>query len=391
MPAKTRKKIVNPNPKVAIHIKNDYSLNRAKVDGILRFMRRRPGWEIPMTGYFPYLSLEDLMTWEGDGVIGNFNDPEFVRALQARGLQVVSTSASLRAVHNIPTVCQDSKELGALAARHLLERRAKNFCFIGFESHNSRSVHFEDRGQAFADELRSRGFPCELFWAGLKQDVHEVLEAAPWRGLVKGLKLPVAVFACADHAAFGFMKACAEAGLQIPREVCVLGVDDDAMLCQLSRPQLSSIDARGEEIGYRAAEMLETLMLGDKPPSLRHVVAPGEVRLRVSTDLVSTEHMEVAAAIRFINTHAREPIHVGDLLRAIPTISRRSLERHFKAQTGMSLHGAIRRAHLNIACDLLKTTTLTLDQIAHQSGFKHVLNLNTACEAVYGKTASELR
>jgi len=354
-------------------------------------VRRRPSWEIPMTGYLPYLSPAELMHWEGDGVIGNFSSPEVPLALQKRGLKVVNTSASMDARHKIPTVCQDSRAFGLLAAKHLLERRTRQFCFIGFGSAGKRGVHFQQRGEAFAAEVRAHGFPCEIFWAEAKTSLNEVLEAAPWRPLVKSLKLPMAVFACADHAAFGFLKACAEEGWQIPREVCVLGVDDDVVLCQLARPRLSSIDARGEEIGYRAAEMLEKLMRGEAPDPRHTAVAPGEVRLRVSTDLVATDHMEVAAAIRFINTHAREPINVGDIVRAIPTISRRSLERHFKAKTGMNLHEAIRRAHLDIAGNLLKTTNLSLDQIARQSGFTHAQQLNDACEAIHGKSATELR
>lgn len=52
-------------------------------------------------------------------------------------------------------------------------------------------------------------------------------------------------------------EVCRANGIKIPEEIAVLGVDNDAMTCNLSDPPLSSIDLNIEKGGYEAAQLIE--------------------------------------------------------------------------------------------------------------------------------------
>lgn len=58
---------------------------------------------------------------------------------------------------------------------------------------------------------------------------------------LKSLPRPLAVVALSDHYALHVTDACHGAGLGVPEDVAVLGVDDDPHVCRLTNPVLSSI------------------------------------------------------------------------------------------------------------------------------------------------------
>lgn len=377
--------------RVALHIFDDTSLNREKIFGVLEYARKRSHWEIPIHSRSPFLSLEELKNWEGEGVIGLFSSLADIRALQARGLVVVTNLGTINKKFRVPTVMVDSMKIGRLVAEHLLARKFHRYAFLGFHSPaGNRPAHFLQRGASFMEEVRSAGFECVSHWADCTTGVDDFLRADPWRGIVRGLKLPCAIFACADHAAFGILKACRELGLRVPEDIAVLGVDNDRILCQLATPSLSSIVPRGDLVGYRAAELLDGLLDGRPGLEIHQEIEPGELCLRPSTDIVSTANMEVTAAIRFINAHAREFIDVQDVLRAV-TISRRSLERHFRDVTGMGIYEFIRRAHVDVAKSLLKSSGHTIEEVAHLSGLRTAHGLNEAFFTIEGRSALDYR
>ena len=68
--------------------------------------------------------------------------------------------------------------------------------------------------------------------------------------------LGVRPFCCAGDRCT-VTEAASHAGIRIPDEIAVLGVDNDKMICDLSDPPLSSVKLNFELIGYEAAALLE--------------------------------------------------------------------------------------------------------------------------------------
>lgn len=104
-------------------------------------------------------------------------------------------------------------------------------------------------------------------------------EAGGYRGgraLLEQQMLPTAVIAANDLCAIGVLNALEEAGLEIPRDVSVVGYDNTS-LAALRHVSLTTIHQPGEDMGRKAMDLLfERIHEGRTDP--RHeVVAPSLV------------------------------------------------------------------------------------------------------------------
>ncbi|WP_366535751.1 substrate-binding domain-containing protein, partial [Streptococcus pneumoniae] len=124
---------------------------------------------------------------------------------------------------------------------------------------------------------------------------------------------------------------------KIPEEIAVLGVDNDAMTCNLSDPPLSSIDLNIEKGGYEAAQLIEKLKQNMNAPFEDIVIHPTHVVNRHSTDVYSTDDPYVQTALRYIHQNLEKRISVADIVRQVP-LSRRLLEMRFKQVTNQPVY-----------------------------------------------------
>ena len=97
-----------------------------------------------------------------------------------------------------------------------------------------------------------------------------------------GTDRPTALFAFNDLVAMGALRALAEAGLDVPGDVSVVGFDDIPAAAYLSVP-LTTVRVPKREMGARAADLLldrvETDAEGDPP----HEVLGTDLVVRAST------------------------------------------------------------------------------------------------------------
>lgn len=85
-----------------------------------------------------------------------------------------------------------------------------------------------------------------------------------------------------------------------------------------------------------------------------------------------------------------ETIDITNLCREI-AMSRSALYRKLKALTGNSIQDFIRMVKLRKASRMLQETTLTISEIAYQSGFPNTKHFSTSFRKQFGKTPSEYR
>jgi LacI family transcriptional regulator len=176
---------------------------------------------------------------------------------------------------------------------------------------------------------------------------------------------------------------CRIAGVAVPEEVAVLGVDDDELLCNLATPPLSSIILNSHRTGYLAATLLEQMLAGQTVAPEIHQVDPLGIHTRQSTDILAINHRDVACAVRFIREHAHDGINVEDVLSAVP-LSRRVLERLFEKYLGRTPHEEIVRVKVARIKQLLSDTDQSIADIARAVGFRHVEYLSAAFKRVTG-------
>jgi LacI family transcriptional regulator len=94
---------------------------------------------------------------------------------------------------------------------------------------------------------------------------------------------PTAIFAASDIMAVGALKALREAGLRIPQDVALIGVDD-LPVARAIEPALTTVRQPIEELGSTAADLLLDLLENppeDKAPS-HHIILPTQLLVRGS-------------------------------------------------------------------------------------------------------------
>ena len=84
------------------------------------------------------------------------------------------------------------------------------------------------------------------------------------RRWLQELPKPIGIMACYDIRGQQVLDACRSAGLAVPDEVAVIGVDNDALLCELASPPLSSVIPNTHRTGYEAAALLDRIMAGKR-------------------------------------------------------------------------------------------------------------------------------
>ena len=98
----------------------------------------------------------------------------------------------------------------------------------------------------------------------------------------------------------------------------------------------------------------------------------------------------MASALQFIKANVARPLQVDDVLDHL-SISRRSLERRFRAAIGRSVATEIRRAHIERAKQLLVNTTLSIDEVATASGFTSATLIGVMFRKFVGESPTAFR
>jgi LacI family transcriptional regulator len=374
-------------PRVALLIETSNRYGRDLLHGVHDWLRTAGKWSIRLTeqarGAPPPAWLRD---WRGDGVIARVDTAPIAAALRRTGAAVVDVSAE-RTTSEFRRVSIDNRAVARLAAAHFREKRLRHFAYCGDQRH----LWSKQRGEAFARTLRSAGLPCAEFSprraAGRTWDL-ELEAIAGWLGR---LPKPVGVFACYDTRAQQVIEACHHAGLNVPDEVAVLGVDDDEMICELCDPPLSSILPNARRTGYEAAAILSGLMSGRIKSAVRsREIAPVRVVERRSTAALAIGDRHVEAALRHIREHACDGINMKDILQAVP-VSRTLLELKFRQLVGDTPHRLIKRHQLERVRQLLVESSLAVAQIADLTGFESPAYLSATFRRETGESPRQFR
>jgi LacI family transcriptional regulator len=145
-------------------------------------------------------------------------------------------------------VGNDHKQIGQLAADHLLRIGCKHVAHLRGPETSAGSGRFE--GYAATLKRANKSQPIVEFGGINHEDGH--------RGMLKLLlrrPKPDAVFCFNDLVAAGALRACLAAGLEIPRDIAIVGCGNHLLSSLLMVP-LTTIDQQTTLIGSRTAEIL---------------------------------------------------------------------------------------------------------------------------------------
>ena len=92
---------------------------------------------------------------------------------------------------------------------------------------------------------------------------------------------PSAIFVCNDLMAMGALRAAHEAGLRVPEDMSIVGIDD-IELSSYTSPPLTTVAQPKERLGVMAVDMLLERVTGRRHDVCKVVLQP-ELRVRAST------------------------------------------------------------------------------------------------------------
>jgi LacI family transcriptional regulator len=337
--------------------------------------------------------LPSLRRWGATGVIGRIQSARIARKILAAGLPLIGIDLSQRQLASnsplsgISEIHADSHQAGRLAAEHFLERGFRHFAFCGYVGRD----WSESRQQGYCECLAEADCSCNVYQPGRhKRGLSWQWEQPMVISWLKSLPKPVAIMACNDIRGRQLLEASLLAGLTVPEDMAVIGVDDDHLICNLSNPPLSSVAFNLEQAGYQAAELLDGLMSGTIQRPQQITVKSLWVVPRRSSDVIATEDRRVATVLRFIRDHAKQPIGVGDVSKQAG-ISRRSLEIRFRRALGRSIRSEIQRVRLAHTKHLLLETNLPAERVADLAGFSSLAYLSNVFRREVGMPLAQFR
>jgi LacI family transcriptional regulator len=375
-------------PRVALIVETSLAPGREILRGIATYVREEGPWSIAHEPRTLEQSVPHwLRSWRGEGIIARVQNQRIASAIAAMRVPTIDVLGVVDGLP-FPIVHVDDEAIGRVGAEHLLDQGYRRFAFFGIRGEN----WSERRGLAFAGRAAAAGYPC-VNYAVSRQTARQerweksVPELTAW---LASLPKPAGLMLASDQLGPHTLEACRRAGVVVPDDLGVVGVDNDEPLCEVSDPPLSSVWPNHRQVGYEAARLLATLMRGGARPAGPTLLQPNGVHARKSTDALAVDDQEVAQSLRYIREHACEEIDVDDVVRTVP-ISRSVLQRRFRDLLGRSVHDEIIRVRLARARELLQETDLPLLEIAERSGFRYQEYMGAVFRQRLGVTPGALR
>ncbi len=354
------------NFRVMVLIEPSRAYERALLRGIARYAHLHGPWifsrEAPFWEQSHHQTLLGQMA-AVDGIITR-ESPD-LSAILKLGKPTIVSNVTTERIGGLPNIVSDHKVIGKMAAEHLIERGFRNFAFCGYGGlfwSNQRQGGFQSRIRKEGAQLHVYGASEPRRRLSWKKELPLVIN---W---LKSLPKPVGLMACIDERSQQVADACRSAGIAIPEQVAIIGVDNDDMICTLSTIPLSSVATDAEKGGYEAARLLDTLMKGRRSGQKLVEIRPTHVVMRTSTDIMAAEDPHVSKATKYIGDRCRHPLYVDEVAR-VAGLSRRVLEKRFRSQLDRSVNEHIRRCRVHLIERLLTEGNMTITEIALFMGF----------------------
>lgn len=278
----------------------------------------------------------------------------------------------------VRTVSVDEESVARTALRELSAVRPASLAVVGFGKPLPWSAK---RVDAFRNLVAAGGRPCHVFADGTRETASA--RAARLGLWLSALPRPCGVFAVNDEIASHVCIACRAACLHIPKDISLIGVDNNPWRCETDEPAISSIQIDFERMGYLAAKML-----GEK--SDMATVGPLMVVRRKSTSGRGRHEPRILEAVEMIRREACDGLTAAALAARFDC-SRRLFNLRFREATGHSVLDEILHVRLERAFTLLAQTDMPVGAIADFCGFRSYWALDFLFRTRLGVSMREWR
>lgn len=227
-------------------------------------------------------NLDTLLSAQVAGVLVSLSrttrDFRHFEKVRSRGLPLVFFDRVVEG-ENVNAVVLDDQEGGYVSTKHLLQQGCHRIAHLAGPQHLN---IYKNRRQGYLDALREAGLPEDeslIIYTEMAQDQG----AEALRQLMALPHPPDGVFAAGDYSALGAMQEAHRLGLRVPQDVAITGFSNETFTT-ITKPPITTIDQRCEEMGQAAVRLLLELIEADgRPFAPRHIALRPELLVRGSS------------------------------------------------------------------------------------------------------------
>jgi LacI family transcriptional regulator len=379
--------------RVALLFNANKVYDRQVISGVgLYLSGTRVEWDLFMEEDFRGRA-HSILSWEGDGVIADYDDPEVTAALSTLKIPVVAVGGSYADLSQypsgVPYVATDNFKLVRLAYDHLIGQGLPRFAFYGLPPSpgnrwaGEREAAFLHMVHADHQEcLVYRGSPPSA--AGWRRSQDEIIE---W---LRTLPKPIGIVCVTDARARQLLQSCIVADVAVPAQVAIVGIDNEPMVQLLGRIPLTSVIQGAEEMGRIAARILHRMLQGIDCGGQRFLVPPSGINAQASSQFQPISSTYVMRARHYLRQYAHLGIKSEQVAHYVG-VSRTVLDEHFKRELKQTVHQAILQHKLRVARALLADPSIPLAEVAVRSGFTSLQYMHTVFRREFNCTPREMQ
>ncbi len=370
---------------IVIDVEQPFRRRLDVLDGI-RQVAQKADWEttlIPVAD----MALAGQRVGCYDGLVGRIGRS---LALQAKRRRIPTVNVWLNTdATGLPGVFPDWRGAATMATQHLLSRGFRKLAYVGFRDELRVEMQVagyrhlaQDLAMRHSVHLLDRSYSRSLpVWQAFSSQLDALI--ASW-------DLQTGVCVSDDFLGRFIVDRCQQLGFQVPRDIAVVSMENETLVCECTSPTLSSVDVGYKRIGMQAAWLLETWMRGDSSAGELTLLPPRAIVERQSTDAFGVRDVVVADCLRFIAAHAHRPLSVDDVA-ARACLSRRTLERRFREIVCRTVAEEITRARIEKAKQQLFELDLPIKTVARRSGFRDSSQMCAVFQRELGQSPGQFR
>jgi len=201
-------------------------------------------------------AVRRLKQYSVDGVIvaSSTLPPDFSKAFRDAGVPVVNSFGRFSTTPDVHVVGVDNSECGRMAARELV---ARGYASVGFMGGPETATSTQDRFRGFSQELSKH--PDVARRHSFASDYSFDAGRAEMQRLIADAHLSEAYFCGDDVLSIGALSALADAGLNVPRDIGIIGFNDMEM-ARWENINLTTIGQPIEQIIHSSVELIVAML-----------------------------------------------------------------------------------------------------------------------------------
>lgn len=375
--------------KITLLFNSNNVYGREIIEGIGQYIQSTQClWDVYLEDDFK-IRPENIEHWSGDGIIADFDEPGIKEMLDGMDRPIIGIGEKKDDYPEIPFVTTDHHSLMQTAFEHLKDKGIESFAFYGLPEHKTKKWAVE-RESIFKDIMAQHNYEWTSLtgfetssetWQYSMDKLTEWLQSLP-----KG----TGIISVTDARARHLLQACETAGIIVPDEISIIGIDNESLTRNLTRISLSSVGQSCRQMGYLTAKMLHMKIGGYPIRNTVTKIGADKVFERQSSDFRSVSDPLVIKARHYIRNNVKKGIKVYHVLEAL-RISRTNLEGRFKHELGYTMHHEIHKTRLQLACSLLANTELQISNLYNMCGYPSLQYMYSVFSKYLQMTPKEYR